>query len=334
MRGNKFTESLDPNEKNITFTIIAVLALWYDIFFAQTTYMGRLFSIEEPPIGINSPIYALLFGWIPPESILTDIAAFLSIIGIAGLLIRFNGHFAYIKVRTILPAIVFCAIGTALFRHTITPGILIALLLTETLFATFFYVETFNPIYAFNAGLLTATMALLSPTLMLLGIPYLAFLRNTSTLNLRSLMATAFGFAVPLLYAGLYYAIIGEMETITRFFTASFHPFSVTYDFSEMEVTYLSFLCATSVLAIGNFVIDKTHDNIKSRKQNTHINNLLLWIFTLMALGVPDSQNLLYALTLAWGLALGRYFSVNSSRFAYILFFVFIGLSLVTYIIA
>lgn len=334
MRGNRFTESLDPNEKNISFTTLLVLAFWYDIFFPQNTYMGRLFEEGTSPLYIESPLYTALFGWIPTGSIGAGLLSFLALFCVAGMMTRFNGHFAYIKVRTILPAIIFSMIGTALFCHTLTPGMLIAVLLMSALFSSFFFVETFIPIYAFNTGLLTAMLSLLSPTLLLLSIPYLTFLYSTSTLNLRSLLASAFGLAVPLLYATLYYAIVGEIETLSNFFIAGFQPFSTEYNFSNMEIAYVIFLGLTSIIAIGNFIVDKTHDNIKSRKQNTHINSLFLWILFLMAMGAPDSKNLLYALTLLWGLMLGRYFSVNSGRLTYILTFALLGITLATYFIA
>ncbi|MCQ2217735.1 MAG: hypothetical protein MJZ33_04520 [Paludibacteraceae bacterium] len=334
MRGNRFTESLDPNEKNITFSLIMVLALWYDILFPHDTYMGRLFAEGSSPLYIESPLYTRLFSWLESWSLVGNITALLTLIGIGGLIIRFNGIFAYIKVRTILPAIIFSIIGSILFCHTLTPGIVLSALLMCALYSSFFYVETFNPIHAFNAGFLVATMTLISPTLLLLTIPYFTFLYSTSVLNTRSILASLFGFTIPILYASLYFLIIGEIKVLTDFFTASFQLFTIQYNFSNIETIYLLILGGISILAIGNFIVDNTHDNIKSRKQNTHINSLFLWILALMIVGVPDAKNLSYVLILLCGLMLGRFFSVNSSRISYILFFVFLGISLATFILS
>ena len=334
MRGNRFTESLNPNEKNISILLILMLALWYDLFLPQNTYMGRLFQPESSPLYMESPLYTLLLGWLQPWGIINDIAALLLFIATGGLLIRFNGTFAYIKVRTILPAVFFCILGSIFFCHTLTPGIFLSVLLIGGLYSSFFYVETFNPIHAFNAGLFISIATLLSPTYILLIIPYFIFFHSTSALNLRSFLASLFGFIIPALYATLYYVVIGETATLTEFFSKSFSTLSIQYRFNDLETAYLLFLGCTTAWAIGHFILDNTHDNIKSRKQNTHINSLFLWILALMIIGFPDSQNLLYPLTLLWSMILGRFFSINSSRIAYIVFFLFLAISLLTFILA
>lgn len=333
MRGNRFTESLDPNEKNITFSLIAVFALWYDVFFPQVTYMGRLFQAESSPLTIDSPLYTLLFGWLQSWNFALGVIALLMLIGVGGLAIRFNGNFAYIKVRTILPAVFFCVIGSILFSHTFTLGTVLMVLLMGLLYANFYLAETFNPICAFNGGMLIATMTLLSPWCVLLCIPTLIFYYSTSVLNARTFLGALFGFIVPLLYATLYFVVTNDIETLTNYFIEGFKFFVFKYDLDDIEMCYLAFLGGTTAWAIGNFLVDNTHDNIKSRKQNTHIINLFLWMLALMIIAVPDAKNLLHPLTLLWGLLLGRFFSLNSSKLSYILFFAFFGVSLLTYVL-
>ena len=328
MRHRRLIDIIAPNAKNISICIFLSFLLWYDIFLSQTDITG---VISAP---VTSPLFILLETFLPPDSLLGKIIGLLLYLLLCFMLLRLNEVFSFIRVRTILPFL-FCLIsgGLLLRPHFFSPGIIVALLVLLSVFSSFKLLMKEDPIYAFNASLLLVTAAFFSPSCVWLLVVFWSFAYMGNVLSFRIFLASLLGAFTPVLYTFIGFRIAGNEGLLWTYIQDSFKLFAVDSHFSLHETIYLIFTGFLILLSLVDFILIRSQENIKPRKEFSYIITLFLSTLGLIILSVPDSGVLLWLAIVFGSFLLGRFFSLKSNRFTKILLFVYFGGSLLLFFI-
>ena len=323
MPHRRLIDIIAPNAKNISICILLSLLLWYDIFLPQTDVAG---VISAP---VQSPLFGLIETFLPPGSLLGKITGLLLYLLLCFMLLRLNEVFSFIRVRTILPFL-FCLIsgGVLLRPHLFSPGIIVALLVVSAVFNSFKLLTEETPKYAFNAALLLCTAALFSPSCVWLLVVFWLFAYGGNVLSFRVFLASLLGASAPALYAYIGFWKAESEYLLRTFIQESFKPFAVGVHFSLPETVYLIFTGFLILLSLVDYILVRSQENIKPRKEFSHIIMLFLTTLGLIILSVPDSATLLWLSIVFGSFLLGRFFSLNNNRFTKVLLFLYFGSSL------
>lgn len=331
MPHRRLIDIIAPNAKNISFCILLSLLLWYDIFLPQTEGISGIISTP-----VQSPLFSLIETFLPPGSLLGKITGLLLYLLLCFMLLRLNEVFSFIHVRTILPFL-FCLIsgGVLLRPHLLSPGIIVALLVLSSVFYSFKLLTKEEPKYAFNAALLLLTAALFSPSCVWLLVIFWLFAYGSNVLSFRVFLASLLGALTPALYAyvGSWIADIGfgiadSQYLLQAYMQESFKLSAVDFNFSPQKTAYLIFTGFLILLSLVDYMLVRSQENIKPRKEFSHIIMLFLATLGLIILSVPDSGTLLWLSIVFGSFLLGRFFSLKNNRFTKVLLFVYFGSSL------
>ncbi|MFA6780129.1 MAG: hypothetical protein WCU80_10175 [Paludibacteraceae bacterium] len=318
MRQGRLTDTIAPSAQNFIFCIILACILWYDLFFPS------LSTKEESVVIGSSPLFSLIESGFPICSSIGKAISFGIFLLINFILLHFNEVFSFIRVRTILPPLFFLIIGSILIQpHCLSAGMLVTLIAMTALYASFFYVNKGNPIQAFNVAFLLSIASLFSISSITYVIPFILFAYSCSMLNMRTVVALSMGLILPYLYTFLAYLWVGHPETLVTYITDGVDIFHTKFEYSTLSILYISFLGILAILSIFNFSVGDTQDNIKPRKEFSHLIILFLWTLLLLFLRVPGSDILAFPLILFLSIILGRYFSLNESKFTRIAILLF-----------
>ncbi len=283
--------------------------------------------MENISVPVRSPLSFLVEEALPPGSLLGKITGWLLYLLIAFMVLRLNEIFSFIRVRTLLPSL-FCLItGSLLLPHSFSSGIIVALPVILSVFFSFKLLMEENPKYAFNASLLLLTATLFSFSCIWLLLLFWLFACAGNVFSFRIFLASLLGALVPVLYAVIGFGIAGAEHLLLEYIRESFKLFAVDFHFSLPEVLYLIFTGFLVLLSLIDFMLVRSQENIKPRKEFFYLVTLFASTLVLITLSVPDSGILLWLSIVLGSFLLGRFFSLKNNRFTKILLSLYIGSS-------
>lgn len=246
-------------------------ALWFKSFMNPALFP---FYPGEDMMLLYQPINAL----IGKSTIVSDIFALFFIILLAFLILKLNVQYTFIKVRTVLPSILFILITSGLHElhamHPVYPAALFLILTVDRIFNS--YDKEVIHSNAFEAGIFLAIGSLFYLNLVFF-FPFLwiGFIILKQKVNWREFILTTLGFIFPWLVALTYYAASGQADEllVTLKSNISLHqPFLK----GNLPIQiYMGFLVLLTLLA--SFLILSQYDGkkISSRKYF----KAFFWIF-------------------------------------------------------
>ena len=325
MRHRRLIDIIAPNAKNISFCIVLSLLLWYDIFLLQTGdfIVG---NISNP---VKSPLSLLIEEFLSPAGLTGKITGWILYMLLFFMLIRINDIFSFIRVRTILPSL-FCLItgGILLRPHIFSSGIIVALLVFSAFFFSFKLLMEEKPKYALNVSLTLFTAALFSFSCVWLLVVFWIFAYSSNVFSFRIFLASVLGVLTLALYTFIGFWITGCEYLLLAYIQDSFKFFAVDFNFSLPEIIYLAFIGFLILSSLVDYMLVRSQENIKPRKEFSYIILIFISVLILVILSVPDSDMLLWLLIVFGSFLLGRFFSLNNNRFTKMLLSIYFGSSL------
>jgi len=325
VRNKRLIDIIAPNAKNISLCIVLSLILWYDIFIPQT---GDL-VVGNTSNPVVSPLTILIEGIISPAGFMGKITGLFLYLLLFFAIIRINDIYSFIRVRTILPSL-FCLItgGILLRPHIFSSGIIVALLVFSAFYFSFKLLTEEKPKYAFNVSLMLFMAALFSFSCVWLLIVFWIFAYSSNVLSFRVFLASLLGVFTLALYAAIGFWITECEHLLLEYIQNSFKFFAVDFNFSLSEIIYLSFIGFLILSSLINYTVTRSQENIRPRKEFSYIIHIFISILILVILSVPDSDMLLWLLIPFGSFLLGRFFSLNNSRFTKTVLYIYFGSSL------
>ncbi len=262
-------------KSNQTFHFLLIpfiaAALWFKSFMNPALFP---FYSGEDMMLLYQPINAL----IGKSTIVSDIFALLFIILLAFLILKLNVQYTFIRVRTVLPSVLFILITSGLHElhamHPVYPAALFLILTIDRIFNA--YDKEVIHSNAFEAGIFLAIGSLFYLNLVFF-FPFLwiGFVILKPKVNWREFILTTLGFIFPWLVALAYYAGTGQTDELLGTLKAnlSLHQ-SFLRENLPIQI-YMGFLVFLTLLA--SFLILSQYDGkkISSRKYF----KAFFWIF-------------------------------------------------------
>ena len=262
-------------KSNQTFHFLLIpfiaAALWFKSFMNPALFP---FYSGEDMMLLYQPINAL----IGKSTIVSDIFALTFIILLAFLILKLNVQYTFIRVRTVLPSILFILITSGLHElhamHPVYPAALFLILTVDRIFNS--YDKEVIHSNAFEAGIFLAIGSLFYLNLIFF-FPFLwiGFIILKQKVNWREFILTTLGFIFPWLIALTYYAATGQIDEllVTLKSNISLHQ-SFLKGNLPIQI-YMGFLVLLTLLA--SFLILSQYDGkkISSRKYF----KAFFWIF-------------------------------------------------------
>ncbi len=278
------------------FLLIPVIAaaLWFKSFMNPVLFP---FYSDEDMMLLYQPINAL----IGKSTIVSNIFALLFIILLAFLILKLNVQYTFIRVRTVLPSILFILITSGLHElhamHPVYPAALFLILTVDRIFNA--YDKEVIHSNAFEAGIFLAIGSLFYLNLVFF-FPFLwiGLIILKQKVNWREFILTTLGFIFPWLAALTYYAATGQTDElmVTLKSNLSLHQ-SFLKGNLPIQI-YMGFLVLLTLLA--SFLILSQYDGkkISSRKYF----KAFFWIFliscVLIAANPAVSQEIIILLAI------------------------------------
>jgi len=255
------------------FLLIPVIAaaLWFKSFMNPALFP---FYSGEDSMLLYQPINAL----IGKNTVASNIFALLFIILLAFLILKLNVQYTFIRVRTVLPSILFILITSGLHElhamHPVYPAALFLILTIDRIFNA--YDKEVIHSNAFEAGIFLAIGSLFYLNLVFF-FPFLwiGFIILKPKVNWREFILTTLGFILPLLAALAYYAATSQMEELVGILKENISLHQSLIKGNLPIQIYLGFLGILTLLA--SFLILSQYDGkkISSRKYF----KAFFWIF-------------------------------------------------------
>ena len=285
-------------KSNQTFHFLLIpliaVALWIKSFMNPTLF--PFYSGEDMMI-LYQPIDAL----IGKNVIASNIAALIFVILLAFLILKLNVQYTFIRLRTVIPSILFVLITSGLHElhamHPVYPAALFLILTVDRIFNS--YEKEVIHSNAFDAGIFLAIGSLFYLNLVFF-FPFLwiGFVILKQKVNWREFILSTLGFIFPWLVAITYYAAVGQTEElqVTLKSNLSLHQSFLRQNL-PIQI-YMGFLVFLTILA--SFLLLSQYDGkkISSRKYF----KAFFWIFliscTLIAANPAVSQEIIVLLAI------------------------------------
>jgi hypothetical protein len=272
------------------------------------------FYSGEDMMLLYQPINAL----IGKSTIVSDIFALLFIILLAFLILKLNVQYTFIRIRTVLPSILFILITSGLHElhamHPVYPAALFLILTVDRIFNA--YDKEVIHSNAFEAGIFLAIGSLFYLNLIFF-FPFLwiGFIILKQKVNWREFILTTLGFIFPWLIALTYYAATGQTDEllVTLKSNISLHQ-SFLKGNLPIQI-YMGFLVLLTLLA--SFLILSQYDGkkISSRKYF----KAFFWIFLisciLIAANPAVSQEIIILLAIPLTYLISNYLIYMKRQF-------------------
>jgi len=262
-------------KSNQTFHFLLIpfiaAALWVKSFMNPIPFP---FYPGEDMMLLYQPISAL----VGKSTVTSNIIALLFIILLAFLILKINVQYSFIRVRTVLPAVLFIVITSGLHElhamHPVYPATLFLILTVDRIFNA--YDKEVIHSNAFEAGIFLAIGSLFYMNLVFF-FPFLwiGFIIIKPKVNWREFVLTTLGFSFPWLVALAYYAGTGQTDELFITLKANISLHQPFLKGNLPIQIYLGFLGFLTLLA--SFLILSQYDGkkISSRKYF----KAFFWIF-------------------------------------------------------
>ena len=262
-------------KSNQTFHFLLIpliaIALWVKSFMNPALFP---FFAGEDMMLLYQPINAL----IGKSIIISDIFALLFIILLAFLILKLNVQYTFIRVRTVLPSILFILITSGLHElhamHPVYPAALFLILTVDRIFNA--YDKEVIHSNAFEAGIFLAIGSLFYLNLVFF-FPFLwiGFIILKPKVNWREFILTTLGFIFPWLAALAYFGAPGQTDELMITLKANL---SLHQSFLRQNLPiqiYMGFLVFLTLLASVLLLSQYDGKKISSRKYF----KAFFWIF-------------------------------------------------------
>ncbi len=268
----------NPTYHFLLIPIIA-FALWIKSFMQPIPFP---FYPGEDAMILYQPISALL-----GKSLLaSNIVALVFVILLAFLIFKINVQYSFIKVRTILPSVLFIVITSGLHElHAMHPVYAAALFLILTIDRIFnSYEKEVIHSNAFDAGTLLSIGSLFYLNLVFF-FPFLwiGFIILKPKVNWREYILSTLGFALPWLAALAYYAATGQSDELMVTIKANLSLHGSLLKGNLAVQIYMGFLALMIVLASFSLLSQYDGKKISSRKYF----KAFFWIFLICCTLIP-----------------------------------------------
>ena len=246
-------------------------ALWIKSFMNPALFP---FYAGEDAMLLYQPISAL----IGKSTVVSNIVALVFIILLAFLILKLNVQYTFIRIRTVLPSILFILITGGLHElhamHPVYPAALFLILTIDRIFNS--YDKEVIHSNAFEAGVFLAIGSLFYLNLVFF-FPFLwiGFIILKPKVNWREYILTTLGFIFPWLVAMAYYAAVGQTDELLGTLKAnlSLHQ-SFLRENLPIQI-YMGFLVFLTLLASVLLLSQYDGKKISSRKYF----KAFFWIF-------------------------------------------------------
>jgi hypothetical protein len=296
------------------------LLLWLRSFISVPS---TVFFFDKAPM----PLYKFIIDFIPPQSSVGTLIAFLLVIAQGFLLVKFNTQFIFINNRTYLPALFFVLL-TASFPdlQRLSPMIFSCFFLLLALEQLFESYRTSKVAYEFFlASFYLAVGALFYPFLLFFMPLIWISLVVLKPFNWREWIFSILGFLAPLLITtGFYYLVYDKPWRLVDDYRA---VLTYEYHIPKYPVPVIVFICFIAFLIIiaSQFIIRNfSGKKILSRKAFIIFMWLSLNILGVYLLATKASIELTFLMTIPVTYLLSHYFALMKSTFWGNLFLVFI----------
>jgi len=194
------------------FVLIPIIAaaLWIKSFMNPVIFS---FYPGEDAMILYQPIKYLLGN----NPLANNIVALIFIILLAFLILKLNVQYAFIRVRTSLPSILFVLITSGMHElhamHPVYPAALFLILAVDRIFSS--YDKEVIHSNAFDAGIFLAIGSLFYLNLVFFfPLLWIGFIIIKSQVNWREYILTTLGFILPWLAALTYYSFLGQTDEL------------------------------------------------------------------------------------------------------------------------
>ena len=278
------------------FLLIPLIAgaLWIKSFMNPMPFP---FYPGEDSMLLYQPINAL----IGKSTVASNVFALVFIILLAFLILKLNVQYTFIRIRTVLPSILFVLITSGLHElhamHPIYPAVLFLILTVDRIFNA--YDKEVIHSNAFEAGIFLAIGSLFYLNLVFF-FPFLwiGFLIIKPKVNWREYILSTLGFILPWLAALAFYAATGQSEELIGVLKENVSPHQSFLTGNLPIQIYFGFLGFLTLLA--SFLILSQYDGkkISSRKYF----KAFFWIFLMSCILIianpAVSQDIIFLLAI------------------------------------
>lgn len=238
------------------------------------------------------------------------IAALIFIILLAFLVFKINVQYSFIKVRTVLPSVLFIIISSGLHElhsmHPVYPAALFLILTIDRIFNS--YEKEVIHSNAFDAGILLAIGSLFYFNLVFF-FPFLwiGFIILKPKVNWREYILSTLGFVFPWLAAMAYYGATGQVEQFTTIVKANLSLHGSLLKGNLAVQIYLGFLALIILLSSVSLLSQYDFKKISARKYF----KAFFWVFliacVLMVANPAVSQDIIILLAIPVSYLISNY---------------------------
>lgn len=318
----QYKDNILPGVSTILISLIVILVLWYDIFLP-----GNISSGEALIIG-DSPLAIFLNGKIPFHDWTGNIASLVCMIITAYCMISLNDTFAFINVRTILPALIFAITVSLLMRpHAFSPAWIIGLCSVLFVNSSFKLIEG-SPdkfiIRAFDAGLFLSFATLFSAQTIILVLPFLVLQYRCHTLTIKLFFSFLTGLIMPYFYCVLIAAATNNLEIWTSYWSNWF-DFGVSFLSRNgyEKIIYIAIIGILFIFSFLHFLQLRSSQNIRSREEVIFLIVCFISTLVMMLMNNGNAPLVLPACLFFCGFIIGQFFTLEWSLLSKILMAIF-----------
>ncbi len=332
----QYKDTILPGVSTILISLIVTFVLWYDIFLPGTTAQELALSGGSLVMG-DSPLTHLLNGLIPFDGLACRIAALACVIITGYCMISLNGTFAFINVRTILPALIFAITVSLLMRpHLFSPAWIITLCVVLFVNSTFKLVEGSSDqfiIRAFDAGFVLSIASLFAVQSIVLAIPFFVMLYRCNTFHIRLFFSFLTGVFLPQFYCVLIAIALNNIAGWTEYWSDWINiGESLTMANGFDQWIYMGILAILFVVSFQFFIRSRSNQNVRSREEVVFL--IVCFFATLvMMLMCWNNAEIFLPTSLFFGaFIIGQYFTLEWSVPSKVLLAIFALISLLFFI--
>lgn len=327
----QYKDTILPGVSTILISLIVTLVLWYDIFLSGNTASGESIILGD------SPLAHLLNGYVPFDGLACRIGALICLVITAYCMISLNDSFAFINVRTVLPALIFSISTSLLMRpHGFTTAWIITLCVVLYVNSSFKLVEGNPEKYikrAFDVGLVLSIVTLFATQTIVLTIPFLILLYRCHNLNIRLFFAFLTGIALPYFYCILIVFALGDIDAWTNYWSQWFNYDGTLLDGDGYEkLIYIGIIATLFLISFSHFLRIRSSQNVRSREEVVFLIACFFATIVIMLMNPSNAPLILPTCLFFCGYIIGQYFSLEWSLLSKILMAIFAVSSLLFFI--
>lgn len=324
MKKNPIQKLVAPNALSaiVLFLLFAVL---FGSFFTDTR--------TEPDKIFDLYFFGLLRNLLTQFTFISFISTFVFVVLLAFLLFQCNENFSFIRVRTMIPILLFIFfLATSNYKIEYCFGLISCFFILITMWLFLPVYQEKEPVgNIFNTFFFISVGSFFSfDFLLLMPVFWISFslLRIGS---IRTLLASIIGLLVPYIICLPILYLTGGLQEFLASLQQQWMMFSIS-NIKSPQLLYQIFFLILLLISFIHFLVNINADKIKTRQI---LYFFYLLTFTLFFISVVRNSfiNMFPAIAMLSSISLGHYFSLKNSRFALFCFIAVIAITVVFYIV-